>query len=370
MGIPLVQSQDIGKLIKFAYNNKQPICFYGSPGTGKTQGAIAAGRDIAKELGLSLEVNPSIENAEKFILKLVIMSGLMPEDINGQPYVDGDTSNKVVKWAKTGVIPVGYEDMKGIVLIDEAGNAEDYKMAPLQSLITERMVGNWKVPDGIQFVICTNKPEDGTGARELPSAIRDRCLQYDVQPPSGEEFITFMRSINRKLHKYVEGFLLTFPQESYTFEAEKTASATLRTWERISNMLANTEGLQHEVQMVSAMAGSPAGMKFKSWRKLSDKIKLNDIIATPSLVKDYEYDKGLLYNIALGLLEHAEKARKNIPDVFNVLLELTHDEFSIYIIKNMLEIHAHNVISEAINKSPNKASINAKLLQYKDYYFD
>lgn len=369
MGIPSLPSQKISKVVFDAYFNMQPLLLYGSPGTGKSQGVFAGGEDIKDFLNLRvLAVNPSLASKEDFIMALTVMSGFTPEDINGQPYIDGDDGNKKVKWAQTGLIPVDDPELKGIVFFDEAGNAEDYKMGPLQSLITERMVGNWRVPDGIQFVIATNKPEDGTGARELPSAIRNRCMQFDVIAPTGEDFIKLMRDIDRKLHKYVEGFLLTFPSESYTFEAEKTASATLRSWERISDMLKTTKNLQDEVMMIGSMVGTDIAMKFKAWRKLSDKIKLSEIIAKPSLVKDYEYDKGMLYNIALGLLDHGS-TRKNIADVFNVMLELTHDEFSIYIIKNMLDIHPHNVLAENINKAPNKQAINDKLKQYKEYYF-
>ena len=370
MGIPDLPTQKIVEVVEKAYNNKRPILLYGSPGCGKSQGVLAACRILADKLKIPFVVNPFDEgNTEQFGTYLRLMSIFAPEDVGGMPYTIEENGSKVVKFAKTGFVPTG-DGVKGIIFLDEIGNAEEYKFGPLQSIITERKIGNYTIPEGVQFVLATNKPEDGTGARELPSAIRNRCMQFDVIAPTGEDFITMMRKIDRKLNKYVEGFLLTFPSESYTFDANKTASATLRSWENISDTLPTCKDVTEEVMIVGSLVGTEISMKYKAWRKLSDKIKLSDIIENPTLVKEYEYDKGMLYNIALGLLDHAEKNKKNIVDVFNVVMELTHDEFSIYIIKNLLEIYPHNTISAEINKAPNSADITAKLVKYNEYYFN
>ena len=371
MGIPSLPSQKISEMVEIAYRNKMSLLLYGSPGTGKSQGVIAGVNKMAEKIGMKMIVNPVDETSkEVFGVYLRIMSMFAPEDVNGIPFVCDDTNGgKITKFAKTGFVPTE-PGIKGIIFLDEIGNAEEYKFGPLQSLLTERKIGNFEVPEGIHFVLATNKPEDGTGARELPSAIRNRCMQFDVQAPTGEDFINMMRKIDRKLHKFVEGFLLTFPSESYTFTAEKTASATLRSWERISDSIPSCKDVMEETLMVGSLVGTDISMKYKAWRKLSDKIKLSEILAKPSLVKDYEHDKGMLYNIALGLLDHAEKNKKNIASVFSVTLELTHDEFSIYIIKNMMETHNHNSIVAAIKDAPNKDAIFEKLNKYKEEYFD
>jgi len=370
MGIPSLSTEKISEMVVLAYNNKRPLLLYGSPGCGKSQGVIAGGVKLGKNLKIPVLVNPSNEDEiMQFGIYLRLMSMFAPEDVGGLPYTTDINGSKVVKFAKTGVFPTS-EGTKGLIFLDEIGNAEEYKFGPLQSVITERRIGSYTIPDGIQFVLATNKPEDGTGARELPSAIRNRCMQFDVIAPTGETFIEMMRKIDRKLHKYVEGFLLTFPSETYTFTPEKVASATLRSWENISDSLKNTKDLSEEVLIVGSLVGTEISSKYKAWRKMSEKIKLSDIIKNPVLVKDYEHDKGMLYNIALGLLDHAEKTKNNINDVFNVMLEITHDEFSIYLIKNLLELHKNNVISAEISKAPNNKEINAKLEQYIEYFMD
>ena len=365
MGIPSLSSTMISKMICKAYETKTPVILYGSPGTGKTQGVLAAAEQIGKKLELPYAINPVADKEGKvFGVKLVIMSMFSPEDVNGLPYVtDGNT-----KFARTGLIPTT-PDTHGIIFLDEIGNAEDYKTGPLQSLITERRVGEYKVPDGYMFVLATNKPEDGTGARELSSAIRDRCMQFDVQAPSGEDFINLMDKIGKKLHKYVEGFLLTFPAESYTFDPAKTASATLRTWEKVSQMIPTFDSMSEEMMMVGSMIGTDASSKYRAWRKLSDKFKLADIIKNPSSINNYEHDKGLLYNICINLLEHAEKKKDNIVDLFNVAIELEHDEFSIYLIRNLVKKYNHAALSTAIRNCSNATAISKKLLEYKDFYY-
>lgn len=370
MGVPSLSSTQISKMVSVAYHNKMSVLFYGSPGTGKSQGVIAGARALAKEIGLKEVVNPTNKaESDVFGVYLRIMSMFAPEDVNGIPFVTDDVDGgKITKFAKTGFVPTD-ENIKGIIFLDEIGNAEEYKFGPLQSLLTERKIGNYDVPDGVQFVLATNKPEDGTGARELPSAIRNRCMQFDVIAPTGEDFVNMMDKIGRKLHKNVEGFLLTFPAETYTFQAEKTASATLRTWEQISNMMETFASIQDEVMVVGSLIGMDGSSKYKAWRKLSDKFKLADIIKNPPSVNQYEHDKGLLYNICINLLEHAEKNKKNIPDLFNVAIELEHDEFSIYLIRNLVKKYNHAVLSQAIRECNNAKKISEKLIEYKDFYY-
>lgn len=369
MGIPSISSTQISDMVVKAWHNKMNLLLYGSPGTGKSQGVIAGARNIAKELGLKEVVNPTTEEESAlFGVYLRVMSMFSPEDVNGIPFIVDINGTKSTKFAKTGFVPTT-EGLKGIIFLDEIGNAEEYKFGPLQSLLTERKVGEYSIPDGIQFVLATNKPEDGTGASELPSAIRDRCMQFDVVAPMGEEFINMMDRIGRKLHKNVEGFLLTFPAETYTFNPNKTASATLRTWEQVSNMMPTFKNLQEEVLVVGSMIGTEGSSKYKAWRKLSSKFNLSDIIKNPKSIKQYENDKGLLYNICINLLEHAEKNKKNIIDVFMVTINLEHDEFAIYLIRNMVRKYKHNVIRKTINESKFSKEIIAKINQYKDFYF-
>ena len=369
MGIPSISSTQISDMVVKAWHNKMNLLLYGSPGTGKSQGVIAGARNVAKELGLKEVVNPTTEEESTlFGVYLRVMSMFDPADVNGIPFVVDVNGTKTTKFAKTGFVPTT-EGLKGIIFLDEIGNAEEYKFGPLQSLLTERKVGEYSIPDGIQFVLATNKPEDGTGASELPSAIRDRCMQFDVVAPMGEEFINMMDRIGRKLHKNVEGFLLTFPAETYTFNPNKTASATLRTWEQISNMTPTFKNLQEEVLVIGSMIGTEGSSKYKAWRKLSNKFNLSDIIKNPESIKKYENDKGLLYNICINLLEHAEKSKKNIIDVFMVTINLDHDEFAIYLIRNIVRKYKHNIIRKVINESKFSKEITAKINQYKDFYF-
>lgn len=370
MGIPSISSTQISSIVSNAYHNKMNLLLYGSPGTGKSQGVIAGARALAKELGLKEVINPINENEkELFGVYLRIMSMFAPEDVNGIPFVTDDTDGtKITKFAKTGFVPTT-EGLKGVIFLDEIGNAEEYKFAPLQSLLTERKIGTYEVPDGIQFVLATNKPEDGTGAKELPSAIRNRCMQYDVVAPVGEDFVNMMTRIGRKLHRNVEGFLLTFPAETYTFSPAKTASATLRSWEQISNMMPNFKNIQEEVLMVGSLIGTDGSSKYKAWRKLSSKFNLKDIIKNPASIREHEHDKGLLYNICLSLLEHAEKSKKNIVDVFNIVVELEHDEFSIYLLKNLIDKYGQSVLGQELRNCNNRDKITKKLVEYKDMYY-
>lgn len=369
MGIPSLNTTQITDKVVKAWRNKQPILLYGPPGIGKTQGILAAGDVIAKELMMEHKINPNTKGARgAFSTWLRIMSSFTPEDIAGLPYTAPDEHGiTITKMAKTAFVPTE-NDLQGMFFLDEIGNAEDYKMGPLQSLTSERVVGEHRVPDGVVFVFATNRPEDGTGARELPSAIRNRCMQYEIVPPMGNDYIKLMRDLGKKLHKYVEGFLLTFPSETYTFDPNKTASATLRSWDKFSSMVETNKTLVDEVSMLSALVGTEIGSKYRAWRKLSEKVDLKDIIANPKKIVDYEHDKGLLYNIALGLLEHAEKARKNIPDVFRVTMQMEHDEFSIYMIKNMMDHYNHNTVMAEINKSKDKQQIIEKLVSYTEYF--
>jgi len=79
-----------------------------------------------------------------------------------------------------GAIKAGYKE--GVIMLDELPAGELLTIKALASLLSERGIGRWKVPEGWSVWCTGNRPEDKAGAARLPAHVTQRVSRIDIEP--------------------------------------------------------------------------------------------------------------------------------------------------------------------------------------------
>jgi hypothetical protein len=175
--------------------------------------------------------------AEHFGVPLVDLrlTTIEPVDIRGAIYAD-EVSSKTV-WFPPEFLPPA-DLAQGILFLDELTAADQRLQISAYSLILDRRVGNYRLPDGWQIIAAGNASFHGAVSHDMGTALADRMFHFNV-------------------HTVIEAFLAHAAQCGFAPEVmaylkvrpdklDDTASqlandyligASPRGWEDISNVL-------------------------------------------------------------------------------------------------------------------------------------
>jgi len=172
----------------------------GAPGIGKTAVIEQYARKKAVELKrkfVDLKKDQNLEKVlkepEKYFTYLrIIATHIFPEDCS-IPRENG--SYLVFKSPLTLKV---LEKTKGIVFIDEINNVkrEDQRVL-FYSMIQEKEIGwNLKLSDEQVIIAAGNPPEYSADASDLPNPLLNRMTVLEVDPPTIDEWIQYMKRFN------------------------------------------------------------------------------------------------------------------------------------------------------------------------------
>ena len=118
--------------------------------------------------------------AEHFDVPLVDLrlTTIEPVDIRGAIYAD-DTQQKTV-WFPPEFLPTP-DQAKGILFLDELTAADQRLQISAYSLILDRRVGHYRLPDGWQVVAAGNAAYHGAVSHDMGTALADRMFHFNVQ---------------------------------------------------------------------------------------------------------------------------------------------------------------------------------------------
>jgi len=270
--------------------------------------------------------------AEHFDVPLVDLrlTTIEPVDIRGAIYAD-DVLAKTV-WFPPEFLPSA-EQPDGILFLDELTAADQRLQISAYSLILDRRVGHYRLPDGWQVIAAGNASFHGAVSHDMGTALADRMFHFNVQTTI-EAFLSHAVTMN--FAPEVMAYLRIRPDKLDDTAAQVSndhlIGASPRGWEDISNVLKSPLSEQAKRWFVQGRIGAANASEFfgvlRELQAGADVLRL--LAAEPGPATAALLPKTLdgLYGLTYGLLAACTDARsvarsldiiEQLPDIRSAL---------------------------------------------------
>jgi hypothetical protein len=163
------------------------------------------------------------------------LTTIEPVDLRGAIYAD-DVQGKTV-WFPPEFLPTA-DVPRGILFLDELTAADQRLQISAYSLILDRRVGNYRLPDGWQVIAAGNASFHGAVSHDMGTALADRLFHLHVQTAI-DAFLD--HALAQGFAPEVMAYLKVRPDKLDDTQAQLAADhligASPRGWEDISNVL-------------------------------------------------------------------------------------------------------------------------------------
>ena len=253
----------------------RPVFIWGAPGIGKS----ALVEQFAREAGL-----PCVS---------LLGSQLAPEDVIGIPQIRGDVS----RFLPPAMIarPDPY-----VLFLDELNACTTDVQKAFYSLIYERRVGEYHLPEGSVVIGAGNRSQDSAIVRMMSSALINRMFHVQLKPDV-KQWLEW--AWTNGLHPWVLEYIQQRPDHLFS-EPPKTEEpfSTPRSWHTLSDALisfgAGKADLPESTLRMLAygcLSPSHAGMFVAFTKQLKDKYLLEAILKGDARWPDKPGDRDVLY---------------------------------------------------------------------------
>ncbi|MDE7064625.1 MAG: MoxR family ATPase, partial [Desulfovibrionaceae bacterium] len=253
----------------------RPVFIWGAPGIGKS----ALVEKFANEVGL-----PCIS---------LLGSQLAPEDIIGIPQIKGDTSEFLPPKMIARKEPY-------VLFLDELNACSQEVQKAFYSLIHERRVGEYHLPEGSIVIGAGNRSQDGAIVKTMSSALINRMFHVQMTANT-DQWLTW--AYENHLHPWVIEYITQRPDHLFS-EPPKNEEpySTPRSWHMLSDALveygAGDNKLPESVLRVLAygcISPQHTGMFLAYTKQLSNRHLLSDIIKGTAKWPSKPEDRDILY---------------------------------------------------------------------------
>lgn len=174
------------------------------------------------------------------------LTTIEPVDLRGAIYADDRQARTV--WFPPEFLP-GPDQPEGILFLDELTAADQRLQISAYSLILDRKVGHYRLPDGWQVVAAGNAAFHGAVSHDMGTALADRMFHFHVQTTI-EAFLA--HALAHGFAPEVLAYLRVRPDKLDDTAAQLAndhlVGASPRGWEDVSRVLQS--GVSAEVQRV------------------------------------------------------------------------------------------------------------------------
>ena len=297
MNLPITVTQN--DLLEILLNVApiRPVFIWGAPGIGKS----ALVEKFAREVGL-----PCVS---------LLGSQLAPEDIIGIPRINGETSEFLPPKMIARKEPY-------VLFLDELNACSQEVQKAFYSLIHERRIGEYHLPEGSIVVGAGNRAEDSAIVKTMSSALINRMFHVQMKADA-RQWIKWAKGVG--LHPWVTDYISQRPDHLFS-EPPKTEEpfSTPRSWHMLSDALteyhAGEKDIPAEVlRMISyaCLTPSHAGMFLAYTKNIKNSHLLDDIIAQEAKWPKKPEDRNVLYFLAQSfrgrLLTELPKSKQDLP---------------------------------------------------------
>lgn len=194
--------------------------------------------------------------AEHFDVPLVDLrlTTIEPVDIRGAIYAD-DNQHKTV-WFPPEFLPTA-DEPEGILFLDELTAADQRLQISAYSLILDRRVGHYQLPDGWQVVAAGNASFHGAVSHDMGTALADRMFHFNVQTVI-DAFLD--HAVANDFAPEIMAYLKVRPDKLDDTQTQLAndhlIGASPRGWEDISNVLRSELGEEAKRIFVQGRIGA------------------------------------------------------------------------------------------------------------------
>ncbi|MBN8494592.1 MAG: AAA family ATPase [Burkholderiales bacterium] len=232
------------------------------------------------------------------------LTTIEPVDLRGAIYADSVQAKTV--WFPPEFLPTA-DQPTGILFLDELTAADQRLQISAYSLILDRRVGHYRLPDGWMVVAAGNASFHGAVSHDMGTALADRMFHFNVQTTI-EAFLS--HALSQGFAPEVMAYLKVRPDKLDDTQAQLAADhlvgASPRGWEDISNVLKS--GLAEEARRVyvqGRIGAANAAEFFGVLRELQSGADVLRLLATepgPETAALLPSSLDGLYGLVYGLL--------------------------------------------------------------------
>ncbi|MGC9106632.1 MAG: ATP-binding protein [Infirmifilum sp.] len=338
-----IKINDIKNII-LSSSTSTTIIFLGAPGIGKSymvrmaaeEEAVRLGRKFVDFATVSDELfSDIIQHPENYYIFIDLrLTRVEPTDLTGIPRTrELRAGETVLRYAE-------YEPLKhslvlsvpgiaGMLFLDELTNVQRLDLqALIFELIWDRRLGDRVLSPLVRVVAAGNDPEFSAVASELPSPVISRALVFRVEPPSVNEWISFMSSAYNEGEwtREIAAFLSRFPEY---FIATSIPPSTLspypcpRSWTLLATTLPRMPRELWGAIVVAAVGEDVARLFMTFLDKSAEVPPVEEILKNPQVLKSLSLDA--LYLASLQLMQSFNIADNRFITVFEVLVDVKRD---------------------------------------------
>jgi MoxR-like ATPase len=233
-------------------------------------------------------------------------SQLAPEDIIGVPQIVDGCS----KFFPPKMI---VREKPYVLFLDELNACSQEIQKSFYSLITDRRVGEYRLPEGSVVIGAGNRAQDAAIVKPMSSALINRMVHVELSV-SADDWLEW--AYQAGIHPLVTDYITQRPDHLWA-KPPKTEEAfsTPRSWHMLSDaMRSYGEGVNDkELEALAAGTLSPAhATQFKAFiKQLRNKFKLKSILDGDERWPSAPEDRDILYFLAQSFRAHL---LKNLPE--------------------------------------------------------
>jgi len=166
------------------------------------------------------------------------LTTIEPVDLRGAVFADDDARRTV--WFPPEFLP-DQELSEGILFLDEITAADQRLQTSAYSLILDRRVGDYRLPDGWMIVAAGNAAFHGAVSHDMGTALADRMFHFHVQSTT-RAFLA--HALASGFRPEVMAYLQVRPDKlddtAQQLARDHLVGASPRGWEDVSNVLASS----------------------------------------------------------------------------------------------------------------------------------
>lgn len=256
----------------------RPVFIWGAPGIGKS----ALVEKFAEDVGL-----PCVS---------LLGSQLAPEDIIGIPRISGETSEFLPPKMIARKEPY-------VLFLDELNACTQEVQKAFYSLIHEKRIGEYHLPEGSIVIGAGNRAQDSAIVKTMSSALVNRMFHVQLKADP-KQWLSW--AYENGIHPWVTDYIIQRTDHLFS-EPPKTEEpySTPRSWHMLSDALkeydVGKKAIDEETLRVLAygcISASHAGMFLAYTKQLGNRHLLDDIIKGKEKFPSKPEERDVLYFLA------------------------------------------------------------------------